>query len=334
MKILFIGCGSVGRRHIQNIRSIYKMEHTIMAYRTLAKSRHLTESFFEENKVEQFSSLQKALDKKPDVTFITNPTGLHIPMAIKAAESGSHLFIEKPLSNNLKGINKLKKIIKEKRLITFIGFNLRFYPILQAIKKELLKNKIGKIISIRAQVGQYLPSWHPNEDYSISYSASKKLGGGVILDLIHEIDYTRWLLGEEIQEVFCYGGKYSKLNIETEDNAEILMKSKNSVVSLHLDYLQYPLTRDCTIIGTKGRIGIDLSGKKASIHDLGGRSTELTLENYFDRNISFMEEIRYFFDCVKKKRKSIIDINEGYKILKIALAAKKSIECGLPVMIK
>lgn len=335
MKVLIIGCGSIGRRHISNIRTLFKEREDvdILAYRTFIRSGHLNENFFRNNNVRQFSSLTEALSKKPDVTFITNPTSLHVPFAIKAARAGSHLFIEKPLSHNLKGINELEHLVAQKKLITYIGFNLRFFPILSEVRRIIKKKEIGRIISIRAEVGQYLPSWHPNENYRTGYSANRSLGGGVILDLIHEIDYTRWLLGEEIKEVFCYGGKYSSLNIDTEDIAEILMKSKSSVVSIHLDYLQSPMFRQCKIIGDKKTIIIDVPANFAKVHAPSGSFVEISPGSFFEKNISFLDEIRYFFECVEENTPTDIDIREGAKILKIALAAKESMRKGKPIKI-
>ena len=332
MKILFIGCGSIGKRHINNIKSLYKDNVEIIAYRTFAKSRHLDEDFFRKNNITQYSSLTKALSENPDVTFITNPTSLHIPVAIKAAEAGSHLFIEKPISNSMKGIKRLQTIIKKKKLTACVGFNMRFYPILNSIDKALKRKEIGDIISIRAEVGQYLPEWHQSEDYSHNYSALKELGGGVILDLVHEIDYVRWLASEEINQVFCYGGKYSKLKIETEDVAEILLRTNKSILSVHVDYLQYPMIRRCTIIGTTGKIEADIINNSGRIYDNFGSFVELSLNSYFEPNFSYIDELSYFFYCIKHKIKyPIIDIDEGINVLKIALAAKKSMNTEKPI---
>ena len=333
MKVLFIGCGSIGKRHIVNIRSLYKNKVEIIAYRTFAKSRHLDEDFFRNNKITQYTSLNKALSENPDVTFITNPTSLHIPVAIKAAKAGSHLFIEKPISDSMKGVRKLQKIIKNKKLTACVGFNLRFYPIFEAIEMAIKRKEIGDIISIRAEVGQYLPEWHPSENYSQNYSALKELGGGVILDLIHEIDYVRRLSNGKINQVFCYGGKYSKLKIETEDIAEILLKTNKSILSVHVDYLQqYPMVRRCNIIGTKGKIEADIIKNSGLISDNSGNSVELSLNFYFEPNFSYMDELAYFFHCIKHKIKyPIIDIREGIEALKIALAAKKSMNTGKPI---
>ena len=334
MKVLFIGCGSIGKRHIVNIRQLFKSDVEILAYRTFAKSRHLHEDFFDEYSIQQYDSLNKALSQRPEVTFITNPTSLHIPAAIKAAYSGSHLFIEKPLSNDLKGIAKLEQLVKKKKLTTFVAFNFRFLPILVTINRVIATKEIGDILSIRAEVGQYLPEWHPHEDYSKNYSAIKSLGGGVILDLIHEIDYTRWLLGgDEIQEVFCYSSKFSKLNIETEDIAEILMRTKKAVVSIHLDYLQHPSTRICQIIGTKGKALIDIQSNTGKVFDHYGGITEFHPNSYFEMNFTYQDELKYFFDCVKKRKRTIIDITEGKKVLELALAVKKSARLSKPIKI-
>ncbi|MEK6880960.1 MAG: Gfo/Idh/MocA family oxidoreductase, partial [Nanoarchaeota archaeon] len=159
--------------------------------------------------------------------------------------------------------------------------------------------------------------------------------GGVILDLIHEIDYTRWLLGgDEIQEVFCYSSKFSKLNIETEDIAEILMRTKKAIISINLDYLQHPSTRTCQIIGTKGKAVLNIQANTGKVYDNYGGITEFHPNSYFEINFTYQDELKYFFDCVKKKKRTIVDITEGKRILELALAAKKSVILSKPIKVK
>lgn len=337
MKILFIGCGSIGRRHITNLRSILKKNVEILAYRTFLKSHHLEENFFKDYHVKQFSSLKEALDQKPDIAFITNPTSLHIPVALKAAKAGCHLFIEKPLSHNLKGINELEFIVKKKKLITFIGFNLRFHPIIMEVSDLLFKKEIGDIISVRTEVGSFLPNWHSHENYSTNYSALPDLGGGVVLDLIHDIDYTTSFVKggyHSVDDVYCVGGKYSKLKIKTEDIAEIVMRAGNSILSVHMDYLQHPPVRKSTIIGTKGVLDIDLIKNQGMFHSLDNTFLEIKPSFYLDPNLSYMDELRYFLDCIKKKKQTFADITDGKQILQIALAAKKSMNTGRRVVLR
>ena len=172
MKFLIIGCGSIGTRHLKNLKSISAGE--IIAYRPRNKTIKKLE---DEYHIKTYSDLTEALNQNPDAVLVTNPTSLHIQTALSAAKQGCHIFIEKPISNTLDGINELIDIVHKKNLDVLVGCNLRFYPCLQFIKTLLDEKRIGKVVSARVQIGQYLPDWHPWEDYRNMYSAQKLLGG-------------------------------------------------------------------------------------------------------------------------------------------------------------
>ncbi|MBU1179646.1 Gfo/Idh/MocA family oxidoreductase, partial [Patescibacteria group bacterium] len=228
MRILVVGFGSIGRRHVKNLLSLGVDD--ILLYRRSKKGNEFN--------IPEYDDLDEALAQKPDAVLIANPTALHIPIAIKAARVGAHLFIEKPLSHNLEGVEELSRIIKEKGLISMIAYQYRFHPALQKIKELIDSGVLGKIIFGRVEVGQYLPDWHPGEDYRKGYSARKDLGGGVILTLIHEIDYLTWLLGKP-KSVSSVAGHFSNLEIDIEDLAEISVKYENGALGqIHLDCIQ------------------------------------------------------------------------------------------------
>ena len=158
MKILIIGFGSIAKRHINNL--IHNINCEIIVY-----SRRKNIRFLDHKKIKVLNSLEKCLLEKPDVAFITNETAFHIPMAIKMAKSGLDLFIEKPLSNSTNGIKTLQKIVKQKKLVTQMGCNLRFHKCIIKIRRLINQKKIGRVISIQSENGSYLPDWHTHEDY-------------------------------------------------------------------------------------------------------------------------------------------------------------------------
>ena len=161
--------------------------------------------------------------EKPDIGFITNETAYHIPVAIKLAKSGLDLFIEKPLSNIMKNVKELTKLVEIKKLVTLMGCNLRFDKCIKEIKHLVDQQTIGKIISVKVECGTYLPDWHHDENYSNSYAAREELGGGVVLTCIHELDYLFWFFGE-IKEVFSMTGKFSNLKINASDLSAIILR--------------------------------------------------------------------------------------------------------------
>lgn len=319
MKILVVGCGSIGQRHIQNLKEFSNVE--VVACRIKGGIEEIEKKL----DVKTVCGLDNGIDQKPDAVLITTPTSTHIPIALKAAEKGCHLFIEKPISHDLEGVKKLIRIIDKKGLTCMVGYNLRFHPGLKLIKRLLEEKVIGNIVSVRVEAGQYLPEWHPLEDYRTGYSAKKSLGGGVILDLSHEIDYIRWFLGE-VKEVFSFTSKLSHLEIETEDVAEILLRFKSGVIGeVHLDYIQRFPSRSCQIIGDEGTLLYDFNENKVKLFSAKDKKWQIFLENEkYDKNQTYTDEIKHFVDCVNRKKKPIVNETDGKKVLEIVSAAKES----------
>lgn len=319
MKFLGIGLGSVGQRHFNNFNNLYKGE--LLAYRERGGSTQ----FVNNDIFKTYYSLKKAFDQKPDAVLITNPTSMHIPYAIEAAKEGCHLFIEKPVSHNMDGVNELIKIVDKNDLVTLIGCNLRFHQSVKIMKKLIEEKKIGDIISARAQFSTYMPEWHPWEDYRDSYTTKEYLGGGVILTQIHELDYFYWLFGD-VKRIMCYSGKDSSLEMDVEDNAEIIINFKNNIIGqIHLDFYSRPYRRDCEIIGEKGSIYWDFSSNKIELYDIEKKKWETVLNNKaYDFNQTYIDEIKHFVNCIEHKEKSINNVKEGKRVLEIAIAAKKS----------
>jgi len=319
--ILVIGFGSIGRRHLENLLQLKNVKLIVYTKRTDLNS-------FKEQGVKISNSLTECLNENPDIGFITNETSLHIPIAIKLAQNGLDLFIEKPLSNSSKDIKKLYSIVKKKKLITQMGCNLRFHPCIKKIKNLIDQRKIGKIISAQVQNSSYLPDQHRWEDYKKSYAARNDLGGGVTLTLIHEIDYMYWFF-QEVENVVSVSGKMSDLDITAEDYTASLLKFKNKVVGeLHLDYFQRPDFRSCKIRGTKGEIYWDSVNNSVSVYNIKKNNREIKFETGFADNIdtysSYLEEIKHFLRCVKDRKETINNLEHGIATLKIALAIKKS----------
>jgi len=313
LKILVVGYGSIGKRHVDNLLLISNIEIIICTHRNNVNDNL-------KNQCKFFESLDDCISEKPVAAIISNVTSLHIQTALKLASAGLHLFIEKPLSNNLKNIKELSKIVHDKKLITFMGYNLRFHNCIKKIKELLENNEIGKIISVNAESGSYLPDWHPNEDYRDSYASKENLGGGVVLTCIHEIDYLHWFFGE-IKELFAITGKFSDLKIEVDDLASVIIKFSNNIIAeLHLDFFQKPDFRCCKIIGTNGTIYWDSKDNIVKVYDIKVKKwiEKINIVNY-ERNDMYVEEMKYFLDCVSRNKNTNNDIKNGISTLKIAL---------------
>ena len=318
MKILIIGFGSIAKRHINNL--IHNINCEIIVY-----SRRKNIRFLDHKKIMVLNSLEKCLLEKPDVALITNETAFHIPMAIKMAKSGLDLFIEKPLSNSTNGIKTLQKIVKQKKLVTQMGCNLRFHKCIIKIRQLINQKKIGKVISIQSENGSYLPDWHPNEDYRKGYASDRQLGGGIILTMIHDIDYLYWIFGNP-KSIFSVSGKFSDLDISAEDYCSSIIEFKNNITAeLHLDFFQRPEFRGCKIKGTKGVIYWDSDKNEVRLFKNRKKIWETVLMlKKFQRNEMYIDEIIHFLKCVKSRQQTVNNLDEGIKTMKIALAMKTS----------
>jgi predicted dehydrogenase len=331
-KYVVVGAGSIGRRHIGNLNLLgYE---NIDVVDTNKDSLRYIKNNFKINKV--FSNIKDLPRDDYQVGFVLTPPAYHISIALELANKGMDLFIEKPLSHNLNNVDKLLEIKEEKNLVMMTGFNMRFNLNLIKIKKLLDEGRIGKIISARVHFGSYLPLRHPNRDYRNGYAGKRSLGGGVILDNIHQIEYIQWFLGD-VKEIFCYYDKKSGLEIDTEDFAEILMKFKNGeIASLHLDYIQRPYQNACELIGETGTIRWRLSlnydvennnysfeSDTLKVYDINTSQWQI-FKGIDSLNEPYIRETEYFLNCVKLRKKPMIDVEYGLKILKVALAAKES----------
>lgn len=314
LKILFWGLGSIGSRHANIIRKLYP-SFELLSYRT--KKSKLVKNV--PNEMKYFYDINKAFSANPDVVFITNPTCKHIHSAILGVEKGCNMFIEKPLSNSLDGIEELIDKVNEKKLITLMGCNLRFHPVIRRIKDIVDGFEYGRVFYFRANCSSYLPDWRPWQDYRKSYSAIKALGGGVLLDLIHEIDYTQWIFGN-FQEIKGFTEKISDLEIETKDFAEMQLRTdKNIFGSIQLDYFRVIPERVVTVVFKDHVIKGDLINNKLMIYSKEGQIEE---KYNIDINYTYEKQIEYFINSIINKKKTFNGIEEGYKVLKYAFKVK------------
>jgi len=320
-KFLVVGCGSIGRRHLRNLKTLGldDLQAFDPALENLAQAN-------EETGAKVFTDFETALKQKPDVCFICSPSSLHFEQSLAAAQQNCHLFVEKPLSHNTDGLEELQNEIERRGLISLIGCNMRFHPGPEKVKELLEANVIGKILFARVYTGSYLPEWRPATDYRRSYSARKSLGGGVILDCIHEIDLAFWYSGS-VSEVFGIAERLS-LDIETEDTAFLLLRHMNGIFSeIHLDYVQRTYERGCQIVGEAGTIFWNFREKQVRLYRTQGKTwqTFAQPENW-ELNQMYLDEAQHFLDCLQTGEQTICPVGQAAKILKIALAAKESAE--------
>lgn len=252
MNILIIGSGSIGMRHLKNCLALNCNDITVV-------SRNKT-AITDFDNVKVYNSIANAFTNNQvyDAAIVATPSSLHIENTIELINNGvKKIYVEKPVSNTLEFTSDLIQLASEKKVLIFVGYDLKFDPGLNKVK-ELLDNKtIGNIISVQAEVGQYLPDWRKGTNHKDGMSAKVNLGGGVMLDLIHEFDYLQWLLGT-YKKIVGFNKKIEHLDIETEGIAVAIFETNKGVLGmLSLDYIQKELNRNAKFIGDFGTITWD-----------------------------------------------------------------------------
>ncbi|MBN1230609.1 MAG: Gfo/Idh/MocA family oxidoreductase [Anaerolineales bacterium] len=323
MKFMIAGLGSIGRRHLRNLRSLGQED--ILLYRTHQAT--LPDDELKDLPVE--TDLQKALAQKPDAIIIANPTALHMDVAIPAAEAGCHILLEKPVSDTLDDVCILQATAEKTGVKILVGFQFRYHPGLQKIRWLLKEYAIGTPTSVRIHWGEYLPDWHPWEDYRLGYAARKDLGGGVVLTLTHPLDYLRMLFGD-VKALWAFTGKLSDLEIDVEDSAEIGLKFSTGMIgSLHLDYVQRPSKHHLEVIGTQGTIRWNSQNGVVQVYStLASAPTwqEYPAPDGFERNDLFIAQLQHFLEVIKGKAEPVCTLSDGIWAQKLALGVLHSSE--------
>lgn len=320
--IIVIGGGSIGKRHTRNLLSLGEKDIT-MVETNVDRISELEKEFG----VTVISSLEEAWEsKKYTVSFICSPSILHLSQALFCAKRGSDLFIEKPLAHTTEGLEELEKVVTEKKIITMIGSNWKFYPLFMQMKELLNTNTIGRVLSARCQFGQYLPDWHPWENHREGYSANKKLGGGVLLDS-HEFDYLTWFIGDTVEKVVCVTDRVGEITVDSEDVAEVILQFKNKTIGeIHLDYVQRFYQRNFEFFGETGTLTWDGPQKKIILRIVDGKSMEEILPESYDLNKMYVDEVAHFLEAIKKRTQTITPLSTGIETIRLILAARESSE--------
>lgn len=302
MNVLIVGFGSIAKKHCQALLTI-NPQVNIFALRS-------------NDRAEIFSGITNIYNSKElsnfqfDFIIISSPTFLHEKHIRDLIQLNKPLLIEKPLSNNLE-IEKIINLINSKQIRTYIACNLRFLDALIYVKKQY-SDLFHQINEINAYCGSYLPSWRPGQDYKKGYSANSKMGGGVHLDLIHELDYLYWIFGSPVK-ITKFLKSNSTLKIDSVDYANYVLEYRNFVASVVLNYFRKDSKRSLEIVLKDKTVLVDLIGNK--VYENGivvFQSTQKGLDTY-------ESQLRYFIKSVETGKSNFNEIGEAYKILKMCL---------------
>jgi predicted dehydrogenase len=308
-KIILFGLGSIGFRHARLLLNSFN--HELYAFKS-GNGKETNALAIKE--IYTWNEIEKI---KPDIAFIANPTYLHIETAIRCASLGMHLFIEKPLSNTLNGIDDIASICNKKNLTCYVAYSMRFHPVIREVKK-LVEGK--KVFHVRTVCSSYLPDWRKGRDHKTTYSASIYKGGGVLLDLSHELDYLQYIFGE-VKNLKASFGRLSDVTLDAEDYADILMTGGDFTrINLHLNFFSLFEERSMKIDFEGGYMFADILENRIDYRPNGH------VEHFnFDttRDEYFLDQIRYFLDNIgnplimnnikesKRLLKQIQDIKNG-----------------------
>lgn len=322
MKILIIGCGSIGRRHAANGARFAETAVVDVDFKLANEVAIATGT-------RVFRDVEQALAWKPDGVVVATPHDSHLRLAEFAIKSGADVLIEKPISNSEDGVGEFVSRVEKLGRRAFVVCNMRFHPGPATLKQYL--HEVGKPLFSRAWFGNYLPSMRPNADYRKLYAANRKSGGGVILDAIHEVDYLCWLFGN-VDRVSCNADKLSDLEIDVEDYAEInLTHSAGVRSSVHLDYLQQFKRRGCEIVGSAGTLIWESEGKQPErclvrlYRANTGKWETLFFIDEVDTAKPYMDLMEVFTLALSgASPESLLDSTMAAKELHLALAAHRS----------
>jgi len=320
MKILVVGYGSIGKRHAENLAAMGAGEIFVAEPNDdlrSAASSEVADGVFKE--------LDEALEKPGgyDVGLIATPTHLHAGQAMLLLDHCRALFVEKPLSDKLDGLDALCNKARRLGAPTMVGCNMRFYPTLRRMHELTAQSHIGDPLYARARFGYYLPLWRPNRDYRELYSAKADQGGGIVLDDIHEIDLAWHFMGP-FKEFQVLGGKLSSLEIDVEDFASISLKnSAGAVVSIVMDYIHPLYQREFEIVGAKGAMRWREETNILEACRYGDKDWQEILKlDDFDYNEIYEAEIAYFLDCIKNAKAPMNSFDEAFSVLSLAVGIR------------
>ena len=322
--VLIVGLGSIGKRHLEVLKKLRRDCLVTVVSRTA--------KYIENNFVDFCAkSISEAVFKNPikqkiSCALICSPATEHLDNAIELCQKGIHVLIEKPISTDRKSstdlfkLNNLKKIVKDKKIKTLTGYMLRHDPAAKKFKELIDKGAIGEVFYVYSKCSSYLPNWRPNQDYRKSVSANRSLGGGVLLELSHEIDYLIWFFGE-LESVYAELGTSDILNLDVEDSADLILKSKKGAsISLHLDFLNKQTERYVEAFGSKGQIKWDFAKKSVSLQ----AEEVLEFTHHEDYNYNYEQQILHFLKSIEEGSPTVVPIEDAIKRLEVVEFSRQS----------
>jgi predicted dehydrogenase len=318
-RALVVGYGSIARRHLDNLRALGAAREYIVFRPGGRPPAAPAELRF-------VATLVEALETAPDFAVVASPSAAHMESLLPLLQAGVPCYVEKPAVTTSADVERLHALLTSDRSppITLMGCNLRFLPSLRRMRELLRGGAIGQPVRATFQAGQWLPDWRAGRDYRESYSARASAGGGVILDLIHEIDAARWLFGE-FDELHALRGKFSRLELDAEDTACLLLgRSSGPLVSIGLDYVSRQRVRRYEIVGDEGTLTLDVPAARLTVTTPRGSELVTDTPASFDVTSTYRAAMEEFVAAVRGADVTSQDLLDGLASTALALRAKSA----------
>lgn len=304
MKVLIVGLGSIGRRHVESLFAV-RPQAVILALRTTANNAP------EHPNVTRISNVDELTGLNIDFAIISNPTSEHKRTIEKLLPFGFPLFIEKPLHHTLE-MQPLVEWIENSKISTYVACNLRFLKCLSFVQERIKTLQGKRLNEVNIYCGSYLPDWRREIDYRKSYSAGKDSGGGVHLDLIHELDYLYWIFGRPKQVRRSFSNQ-SSLGIEAVDYANYLVDYEGFSANVVLNYYRRDAKRTFELVFGDETWYVDLLKNTVTC------KSELIFES--DQNIldTYDDQMKYFVECLEEHKTPFNSVMEAFEVLKVCI---------------
>jgi predicted dehydrogenase len=313
--LAIIGLGSIGRRHLRLVSEIRPDIKIIVV-----RSGHGGKCDEEKMATKIVHSIFDAINEGVQMAIVSSPATLHLDQSLELAKHGVHLLIEKPISHTSDGVGELLKILDEKNLTATVGYVLRHDPGAIKFKKWLNNKMTGEILHARIECGSYLPDWRPDQNYMGSVSALSELGGGVFLELSHELDYLHWFFGrpKDVQAQIRNSGT---LDISVEDQVDLLMTSElGYCISMQIDFNRRHVERKCRVLTTEGELTWDAVGKSVTWKAVNKDSLRYEYSN--EKDYMYRTQLGKFIDCVENGGCPVVSIEDGVNVIKLIDASR------------
>jgi predicted dehydrogenase len=323
MRVLVVGGGSIGKRHAGNFKQL-GIERVGVVDPRADRRAEVTAKL---GLTDTYESVDAALQNGYDAVVVGVPTAFHTEVAHRSLAAGAHVLMEKPISDRLDGLSDLVQETSRLRRVFMVGYTYRFWPPLLHLHKLLSSGIVGRVYFADVTFSEYLPDWHPWEDYRSWFMSKKEQGGGAMLDESHAVDMARWLFGE-IRDVFCLTGNLSHLEMTADDHAQFLVNYESGARgTIHMDLFGRRHRRTIDVVAEHGNITWDFFANTVQVQHVDQRYSQTTTFTC-ERNDMFLAEAAHFLDAIAGRTEPLVSAGDAARTLAVLLAGFTSSQSG------